>query len=78
MADSTGIVSLPSGVKVGAGHETSQINAQGQIDQGMVFPVTLKDGSATNVFVPYSDFGDTAKIKTVFDDRIKAIMDITG
>lgn len=71
-------ISLPAGVQVGAGRETSQTNAQGTVVQGMVFPITLPSGSTTTVFVPYSEIHDTAKVQSLIDSRVNAIMAISG
>lgn len=73
-----GRVILPAGVTVGAGRETSQTNGQGQVVQGMVFPITLPSGSTTSVFIPYSEIHDTAKVQQLIDARVKAILAISG
>jgi len=65
-------------VTVGAGRETSQTNAQGQVVQGMVFPITLPSGSTTSIFVPYSAIHDTAYVQALIGERVKAIMAISG
>lgn len=73
-----GTVMLPDGVQVGVGRETSQTNAQGAVVQGMVFPITLKGGTTTTVFIPYSEIHDTAKVQELIERRVKAITAITG
>ena len=75
---SSGRVDLPSGVRIGVGRETSATNEQGIVVQGMVFPVTLPKGSTTSVFVPYSEIHNTAQVKALIDERVRAIMAITG
>jgi len=71
-------VDLPAGVKIGAGRETSQTNTQGQLIQGMAFPITTANGSTTTVFVPYTDLSNTAKAKQLIADRVSHIDAITG
>jgi hypothetical protein len=71
-------ISLPSGVKVGVGRETAQTNGQGAIVQGIVFPITLADGTTTTVFVPYTELNDTAKVQADIAARVNAIKAITG
>lgn len=71
-------VVLPPGVSVQPGRETSQVNGQGQVVQGMLFPVTLPGGSATSVFVPYSVLGDTNAVLALIKARADAILAITG
>lgn len=81
MADAgsgNGRIVLPSGVSVGPGRETSQVNEQGQVVQGMVFPVTLPGGTTTTVFVPYSRLADTAYVQGLFAARVAAIQGISG
>jgi hypothetical protein len=72
------VVQLPPGVVVQPGRETSQVNSQGQIEQGMVFPITLPSGSTTSVFIPYSAIHDTAYVQQVIAERVNAIMAISG
>ena len=71
-------VQLPAGVTVGPGRETSQTTPQGAIVQGMVFPITLANGSTTTVFVPYSQITQVAQVPQLISDRVNAIMAITG
>lgn len=75
---STGKVTLPAGVTIGPGRETSTVNAQGAVVQGMAFTVTTKDGSTTTVFIPYSEIHDTAKVQQTITARVNAISAITG
>ena len=69
-------ITLPPGVRVQAGRETTQQNSLGQIVQGMNFPVTLPTGTVTNVFVPYTVLGNTELTQQLFDARIGAIASI--
>ena len=71
-------VNLPPGVTVGAGRETTQTDEQGQVLQGVVFPLTTANGTRTSVFVPYGEIHDTAKVQALIDRRIRGILAITG
>jgi hypothetical protein len=71
-------VTLPPGVSIGAGRETSQTNNQGQVVQGMVFPITLPDGTQTTVFVPYATLHNPQMVQALFTTRIDALMGIIG
>lgn len=71
-------IQLPAGVSVGAGRETSQTNPQGQVVQGMVFPITLANQSTTSVFIPYTTLTNTAQVQALISARVNAIMAITG
>lgn len=73
-----GNINLPPGVTVGPGRETSQLNAQGQVVQGMLFPVSLPGGSTTSVFVPYSVLPNPAQVAALFSNRIGALLAIPG
>lgn len=77
-ATQDGNVNLPPGVTVGPGRETSQLNAQGQVVQGMLFPVSLPGGSTTSVFVPYSVLPNAAQVAALFTNRISALLAIPG
>lgn len=71
-------VTLPPGVTVQPGRETSQTNPQGQVVQGMLFPITLPSGTTTTVFVPYAMIGDTNYVQALFEQRVNAILAIGG
>jgi hypothetical protein len=73
---STTTVTLPPGVTVQPGRETSQVNPQGQVVQGMVFPITLPSGTTTTVFVPYTMIADTTFVQALFEQRVNAILAI--
>lgn len=75
---SAGSITLPPGVAVQPGRETSQTNPQGQIQQGMLFPIVLPNGSSTTVFIPYGMISNTAWVQAQFEDRVNSIMSITG
>jgi hypothetical protein len=76
--NTSGAVNLPAGVAIGPGRETSQTNPQGQVVQGMVFPITLPNGSTTTVFIPYSQITNTQWVQEQFAQRVGSILAITG
>lgn len=69
---------LPPGVTVQPGRETSQTNTQGQVVQGMLFPITLPSGTTTTVFVPYGMISNTDYVQSLFEQRVNAILAIGG
>lgn len=75
-ANESNTVTLPPGVTVQPGRETSQVNGQGQVVQGMIFPITLPSGTTTTVFVPYTMIADTAYVQALFEQRVNAILSI--
>jgi hypothetical protein len=77
-AGNTTTVVLPPGVQVQPGRETSQTNGQGQVVQGMLFPVTLPGGSTTTVFVPYTQLTDSNYVLGLIKARVDSILAITG
>jgi len=77
-ASGTTTLVLPAGVQLGTGRETSQTNAQGAVVQGIQYPVTLPSGTATSVFVPYSQIANITQVQAIFDARINALLAIGG
>jgi hypothetical protein len=73
-----GQVTLPPGVTVGPARETSQLNAQGQVVQGVNLPVSLPNGGALNVFIPYTALTNPAQVQQLLDERINAILQLPG
>lgn len=73
-----GIVNLPFGAAITPGRETSQVDGNGTVQQGMVFGVKLADGTTTSVFVPYSQITNTAYVEGLIGQRVQAIQAITG
>lgn len=71
-------ISLPAGVTIGAGRETSELNAAGQVVQGIAFPITTAGGTTATVFVPNSELHQTAKVQALFKAKADAITAITG
>lgn len=78
MAPSGPSITLPPGVTVAAGRETSQAGPNGQIVQGLVFTLTLPNGAQTNVFVPYALMSNVELVAKMFADRIAAINGVVG
>lgn len=77
-SNTAGAIKLPPGVKVGAGRETSQLNAQGAVVQGMVWPISLPDGTNSSVFIADSDLHNTAKVTEIITSKVRALMAVTG
>lgn len=75
---STQNVVLPAGWSISPGRETSQLNAQGQVVQGIVWPLTSPKGTVTSVFVPYAMIANVAVVQDYFNTRIAAIEAIGG
>lgn len=77
-SQSSSMVTLPPGVVIQPGRETSQTTATGQIEQGMLFPISLPSGSTTSIFIPYTAIHDTAYVQGLIAERVQAIMAISG
>ena len=75
---SSGSVMLPPGVTVSGGRETTSVNAQGIVVQGMNFTINLPGGAMTTVFIPYSDLGNTAQVQAMIMQRVQSILAVTG
>ena len=71
-------ISLPPGVSIGAGRENSQTTSSGQVEQGMVFPVSTPAGSNTSVFIPYSHIHDEAWVAGRIAQQADAVRAIAG
>jgi hypothetical protein len=79
VAQPGGAITLPPGVTVGPGRETSQLNAANQLVQGMVFPISLATGSTSTVFIPYTLLdSNPAQVQALFEARINALTAIPG
>lgn len=74
--DTGGTISLPAGVSIGAGRETTQTNSAGQVIQGTLFPITLANGTSSSVFVPNSALSNLAGVEKLFADRVNALQAI--
>lgn len=77
-AGASGKINLPAGASIGAGRETAETDAQGQVVQGLKFPITTANGTATSLFIPYSEIHDTAKVQAAVTRRIAAVTAISG
>ena len=73
-----GLIALPTGVTITPGRETSQVNEQGTVVQGMLFGIKLGGGTTTTVFVPYSEISNTGAVESLINERVRAIQAITG
>lgn len=71
-------ITLPPGVTLGVGRETSQPGPNNTIVQGVLYPVTLASGTTTSVFVPYSMIANLGMVQGLFDARIAALSAIGG
>lgn len=68
-----GTVTLPPGIAIAPGRETTQVGPNGQNVQGMLFTLTLLNGAQTSVFVPYSMMTQTDAVAQLFADRVAAV-----
>lgn len=68
-----GQVVLPAGVTVSPGRETSQINAAGQVVQGMIYPIALANGTTSSVFIPDNLSGNVPQIQALFEGKVAAL-----
>jgi hypothetical protein len=71
-------ITLPPGVSVLPGRQTSQTNGSGQVQQGTAFTVNLPDGTTTNVFVPDSMLSNLPAVEALITNKVTALMAITG
>jgi hypothetical protein len=78
MEPSPNTVTLPPGVSIGPGRETSRTTPAGTVEQGLAFTLTLPDNTSTSVFVPYSVINNTSAVEAVIAQRVAAIQAITG
>jgi hypothetical protein len=74
-----GGINLPSGIKIEPGRETSQVNGQGQVIQGIVFPITTPAGTTSSVFLPYTQIdNDPGSVGATIAARAASIQAIAG
>lgn len=78
MSDGGMLVSLPPGVTIAPGRETTQVGPGNVPIQGMQFTLTLANGAQTSVFVPYSIMANVAQVQQMFADRVAAINAVTA
>lgn len=74
----SGDITLPPGVAISPGRETSQIGPNNQTVPGMVFNLTLTSGAQTSVFVPYTLFAYPDQVAALFAGRVAGIQAITA
>lgn len=72
------VVTLPPGVTVSPGRETTKLGQNGTTVQGMDYTLTLPNRAVTTVFVPYSDMGDIQMVHQMFQDRVDQINAVTS
>jgi hypothetical protein len=77
MSDPTS-VTLPPGVAISPGRETTQIGANNQNVQGLVFTLTLPNTTQTSVFVPYAVMAYPDQVAQMFADRVAQIQAISA
>lgn len=73
-----GVVTLPPGVQVSAGRETSQLGPNNQTVPGMVFNLTLPSGATTSLFVPNAILPNTDAVAQLFANRVASIQAVEG
>jgi len=75
---SGGVVTLPPGVGISPGRETSAIGVNNTAVPGMNFVLTLPNQATTTVFIPYAIMTDTAQVTQMFADRVNAVNGVTA
>lgn len=71
-------ITVPAGVTIGPGRETSRVNRANQVQQGINFPLTLEDGTEFSVFLPYAELTNTAAAEATINARIAAVRAISN
>ena len=66
-------VTIPLGVTVQPGRQTSQTNGQGQVIQGTLYPIVLANGTTSSVFVPDSILTNVAQVEALFTNKIASL-----
>lgn len=66
-------ITLPPGVAISPGIETSQLGNNNQTVPGMKFNLTLPNGTVTSVFVPYALMPNTDLVSQLFANRVASI-----
>lgn len=67
------LVTLPPGVTISPGVESSAIAPNQQNISGMKFTLTLPSGASTNVFVPYTLMKYRDQVEALFANRVNDI-----
>lgn len=68
-----GTITLPPGVTIRPGRETSQTNDQGQVQQGTLYPIVLANGTTSSVFVPNSALSNPAIVQALFENKVNGL-----
>jgi hypothetical protein len=71
-------IQLPPGVTFAGWRETSQLGANGNVEQGIAFTLRLPEGGTTTVFIPHQFLNNTAAISAAFNRRLADIQSILG
>lgn len=66
-------ITMPAGVTIRPGRETSQTSDQGQVQQGTLYPIVLANGTTSSVFVPNSLIGNNPMIQALFENKINGL-----
>lgn len=78
MSDQSNTVTLPPGVAISPGRETTIVGANNQNIPGMNFTLTLPNTASTTVFVPYATMSYPDQVAQLFADRVAGINAITA
>ena len=68
-----GTITIPAGVTVQPGRQTSISTGQGQVIQGMQYGIVLANGTASSVFIPASAEADPKQVQAIFDAKLQAL-----
>jgi len=66
-------ITLPAGVTVQPGRQTSVTTGQGQVVQGTLYPIVLANGTTGSVFVPTSVETQLPQVQALFENKIAAL-----
>lgn len=72
-ATTSNTVTIPPGVTVQPGRQTSQTSGQGQVVQGTLYPIVLANGTTSSVFVPDSVLSNAAQVQALFENKINSL-----
>ena len=76
MPANSNAVTLPAGVSISPGRETTATGPNGQNVQGMMFTLTTVSGAQTTVFVPYDIMLYPDQVTAIFAKRIAGIQTV--
>jgi hypothetical protein len=69
-APAPGVVTIPPGVTVQPGRQTTQTSGFGTVVQGTQYPIVLANGTTSSVFVPDTALSDPAQVEAIFATKI--------